>query len=415
MTSTESVPSAQGIVVDKGAEYGFSRPPDLEAQFAAAAAQLRAKDAYSGPKPSGLVADLAIEGGGVKGIGIVGAVSVLAEAGYQFQRIAGSSAGAIAAALIASMTKAGVPMTELKQTLETFKFGDVMTQGPIHRFLDHFGKGGDELADAAALTHETGIYTGDYIEKWIESTLGHLGVTTFADLKLTEADDPGMSLPEDRRYRLVVHTSDITRGQLVHLPWDYGYYGAASDEQKVAQAVRASMSIPFFFDPVTFDAEACHVQLPSPGGTTLEASYEAGTVTWVDGGMLRNFPIDAFERDDGGAPRWPTIGIKLSSLQTSYGPTQAVTTVIEVARHCLKTMMNEWDAYSIDAATAGRTIFVDHGSVGTTDFNITQEQQDQLFLNGVAAATSFVIEMGNRGRVPRTAAESSAVLHAPPA
>ncbi len=117
--------------------------------------------------------------------------------------------------------------------------------------------------------------------------------------------------------------------------------------------------------------KATEVQLPSPDGRTVGARYEAGTVTWVDGGMLRNFPIDAFERDDGHPPRWPTIGIKLSSLQTSYGATQAVTTAFAVARHCLKTMMNEWDAYSIDAATAGRTIFVDHGSVGTTDFNIT--------------------------------------------
>ena len=97
------------------------------------------------------MADLAIEGGGVKGIGIVGAVSVLAEAGYQFQRIAGSSAGAIAASLIASMTKAGVPMSGLKGSLESFKFGDVMTKGPMHRFLDHFGKKGDDLADAADL------------------------------------------------------------------------------------------------------------------------------------------------------------------------------------------------------------------------------------------------------------------------
>jgi NTE family protein len=340
---------------------------------------------------------------------------VLAEAGYQFQRIAGSSAGAIAAALIASMTKAGVPMSGLKQSLESFKFGDVMTKGPMHRFLDHFGKIDDELADAAILTHKTGIYSGDYIESWIASTLGDLGVTSFADLKLTEADDPGMSLPESHRYRLVVHTADITRGQLVHLPWDYGYYGAAPDDQKVAQAVRASMSIPFFFDPVNFNAEACDVQLPSPDGRSLDARYEAGTVTWVDGGMLRNFPIDAFERVDGQPPRWPTIGIKLSSLQRSYGPTQAVTTAFDVARHCLKTMMNEWDAYSIDAATAGRTIFVDHGLVGTTDFNITQEQQDQLFLNGVAAATSFVIEMGDHGRVPRSAGESSALRHTPPA
>jgi NTE family protein len=409
MTSTDSVPTAQGIVIDPAADYGYTRPPDLQTQFETAAAQLRANDAAPGPKPSGLVADLAIEGGGVKGIGIVGAVSVLAEAGYSFQRVAGSSAGAIAAALIAAMTKAGAPISGLKRSLESFKFGDVMTKGPMHKFLDHFGKKGDDLADATILTHKTGIYSGDYIENWIVSTLGDLGVTTFADLKLTEADDPGMSLPGDHRYRLVVHTADITRGQLVHLPWDYGFYGVPLDEQKVANAVRASMSIPFFFEPVTFSAKATDVELPAPGGGTVRTHYDAGTVTWVDGGMLRNFPIDAFRREDGKPPRWPTIGIKLSSLQTAYGATQAETTAFAVARHCLKTMMNEWDAYSVDAATAGRTIFVDHGSVGTTDFDITQQQQDQLFLNGVAAATSFVIEMGGRGRVPRTAAESSAI------
>ncbi len=51
-----------------------------------------------------------------------------------------------------------------------------------------------------------------------------------------------------------MHTSDITRGQLVRLPWDYDFYGQNRDEQDVVEAVRASMSIPFFFEPVTFTA-----------------------------------------------------------------------------------------------------------------------------------------------------------------
>jgi hypothetical protein len=66
-------------------------------------------------------------------------------------------------------------------------------------------------------------------------------------------------------------------------------------------------------------------------------------------------------------------------------------------------MMNEWDAYAIDAATAGRTIFVDNGGVATTQFDLTPAQQDMLFLNGVSAATEFVIEMAQAGGIPRTA------------
>ena len=148
---------------------------------------------------------------------------------------------------------------------------------------------------------------------------------TFADLKITLAEDPGMSLPESHRYRLLVHTSDVTRGQLVHLPWDYDHYGLDRDTQDVVHAVRASMSIPFFFEPVTVTALPADVDIPSPSGGSLATHYAGGTVTWVDGGMLRNFPINAFEREDGAPPRWPTIGVKLSSLQTEFGPTKART------------------------------------------------------------------------------------------
>ncbi len=52
-------------------------------------------------------ADLVLEGGGVKGIGLVGAYSELSKAGYAFHRIAGTSAGAIVGALIAARHRAG--------------------------------------------------------------------------------------------------------------------------------------------------------------------------------------------------------------------------------------------------------------------------------------------------------------------
>jgi NTE family protein len=243
----------------------------------------------------------------------------------------------------------------------------------LHHFLDHdLGKAGATLTDAEILSHRMGLYSGDYLAEWLTPILHNdLGVRTFADLKISLADDPGMSLPEERRYGLVVHTSDITREELVQLPWDYNFYGQDRDTQDVVAAVRASMSIPFFFEPVTFTALPTDVDVPKPGGGVIRCHYEGGTVTWVDGGLLRNFPIDAFDRIDGAEPRWPTIGIKLSSLQTSFRATRASESSFEVATGCLHTMMNEWDTYNVDASTAARTIFINNAGLSATDFNLT--------------------------------------------
>jgi NTE family protein len=412
---TDPENTGDGTVIDTTKEYGYARTPARQEQFEQAAESLRSSDGWSVSGPKELVADLALEGGGVKGIGIVGAVAALAEAGYRFPRVAGTSAGAIAATLIAAISKAGKPMSSLKGYLDGLAFANFMPEGKLHAFMDHhFGKAGGAVSDANILMHRMGLYPGDYLAEWLEPILhGELGVQTFGDLKITPADDPGMSLPEDRRYRLVVHTSDITRGELARLPWDYSYYGHDRDTQAVVSAVRASMSIPFFFEPVTFEALPADVEIPLPGGGTISTHYDGGTVTWVDGGMLRNFPIDAFVRVDGAPPRWPTIGIKLSALQKTFGLTKAATSTYHLARGCLSTMMNEWDAYNVDESTAARTIFVANAGLTATDFDLTTAQQSELFLNGVRAATEFVIEMSGHGGVPRTAQAARARIVSP--
>jgi NTE family protein len=418
VTVPDGAAPTETTVMDPEQPYGYSRDPRLQEQFAQAAEQLRQADGWSAGvgDPPELVADLALEGGGVKGIGIVGAVSALSEAGYRFPRVAGTSAGAIAAALIAAISQAAQPMTSLRGFMGQLSFERFMPEGKLHHFLDHhLGQPGTVLADAEILSHRMGLYSGDYLAEWLSPILHDtLGVRTFADLKITPADDPGMSLPEERRYRLVVHTSDITRGELARLPWDYDFYGQDRDTQDVVAAVRASMSIPFFFEPVSFNAGPADVAVTGPGGATIQRHYDGGSVTWVDGGMLRNFPINAFARIDGGPPRWPTIGIKLSSLQTIFPATQAAQSALGVAKGCLHTMMNEWDAYSVDAATAARTIFVDNAGLTATDFNLSTAQQNELFLNGVRAATKFVIEMAGHGRIPRTAQEGQLLAASAP-
>src|SRR5690554_307498 len=67
---------------------------------------------------TGMKADAVFEGGGVKAIGLVGALSVAERLGYRWVNVAGSSAGAIVAALVA----AGYRAAELEDIFRTTDF-----------------------------------------------------------------------------------------------------------------------------------------------------------------------------------------------------------------------------------------------------------------------------------------------------
>ena len=75
-------------------------------------------------------ADLVLEGGGVKGIGLVGALSVFEEAGYGFSKVAGTSAGSIVGALVAAKMSAA-EMHDVMDGLPYIRFKD---KGLLDRF-----------------------------------------------------------------------------------------------------------------------------------------------------------------------------------------------------------------------------------------------------------------------------------------
>ena len=319
-------------------------------------------------------ADLVLEGGGVKGIGLLGAIEELAEAGLSFPRIAGASAGAIVGALCAACQQAGRPVRELVELMETLDYRSFADP----TVLDHFGPLGKGLE---LLLHD-GVYKGDVALHWIEQQLAERGVHTWGDLRID--DDPGTSLPPDRRYRLVVVASDLSRGQLVRLPWDYEHYGLVADDQPVALAVRASMSYPFFFRPVT-----------------LVAGRGQGECTLVDGGMLSNFPIDVFDRTDGKPQRWPTYGVKLSGRPADRQVSHAVEGPIDLAFAALHTLLDAHDAYHLDDEnTTARTLFVDTDGVSTLDFDIDRKTQQKLYSAGHAAARRFLSRRASTAPVP---------------
>jgi NTE family protein len=295
--------------------------------------------------------DLVCEGGGVRGIGLVGAVDALAAASYRFPRVAGTSAGAIVASLVAALQVAGQSLARLVELMRSIDYRKFLDRN----LIGHVPLIGGELS----LLVSDGVYRGAYLERLLTGLLGDLGVRTFGDLRTGEE-------PEQFAWSLVVTASDLSRRRLVRIPWDLDSYGIDPDDFSVARAVHASSAIPFVFEPVRVRG-----------------------ATWVDGGLLSSFPVELFDRPDA-EPQWPTFGIRLSA-RPGIPPTHPVHGPVSLGIAAIETLVSNQDnAYIDDPCTVRRTIFVPAADVSPLDFDITAEQRETLYQRGFRAGQQFL-------------------------
>jgi NTE family protein len=311
--------------------------------------------------------DLVFEGGGVKGIGLAGAFGHLDQQGFKPQRIAGTSAGAITAALVA----AGYRGDELRQlVLEGMEF---------QKFADG---GHGRIGEGIELIRHKGLHPGKYFEGWMRERLEAKGITEFGQLKLPD-DETGDGRPG---HRLQVIASDVSAQRMLVLPRDaQAHLGTDPDEFEIAKAVRMSMSIPIFFDAVVY---------ANPGDVRDEHVI-------VDGGLLSNFPVWLFDSPPGQAPRWPTFGLLLVAANQAVplvpGPEPASAqggklSMIEFLLGIARTMMEAHDRLYVEQANYARTIPIDTLGVKTTQFSIDQDPdlKRRLYQSGVDAAAEFL-------------------------
>ena len=314
-------------------------------------------------------ADLVLEGGGVKGTGLVGAITALTSAAepYTFHRVAGTSAGAI----VASMLAAGYTAAELNKVMTDLDFSQFEDSPGI------FGRHFEQIGEGLGLIAHEGLFEGQFLHDWISQTLAAKNVRTWGDLK---DNDPGSSLPPEQRYKLVVIVSDVSRGRMLRLPWDYRpLLGVDPDTQPVADAVRSSAGIPFFFRPFHMTADP-------------DVTGGHGEILCTDGGMLSNFPVNIFDRTDGKPPRWPTFGVKLSArLSLAQDAWDPDADSIQLAKSLLTTMQKAHDQVYVDQpSVTSRTIFVDTTGYNATDFHLTSTDKQKLFNSGLAAGQKFL-------------------------
>ncbi len=298
--------------------------------------------------------DLVLGGGGVRGVAHIGAMTALEEAGYDVMRVAGASAGAIAG----SFAIAGVGAATLRELFDELDFTRFALSDVVAR-----------LKENRAANRGLRRFTEEGTDPatWITEVLEGQGIETFGDLKVTDVEDDA---PIERRYRLVVRCLDILNRRVVRLPWDYGRYDLDPDAQSVARAVRASMSIPFVYDPVRIGNRDTGAQ-----------------ALLIDGGLTSAFPVGVLDRIDDQPPRWPTFGIRL--LPRAPATAELPGSTLELARMVIDSLLDTSDQLAPDnPCDEVRTVRVDLSDVGTLDLDADEEYD--LFSDGYEAMHAFL-------------------------
>ncbi|MDA8235353.1 MAG: patatin-like phospholipase family protein [Clostridia bacterium] len=310
-------------------------------------------------------ADAVFEGGGVKAIALVGALVAAERLGYRWVNVAGTSAGALVAALVA----AGYRAREIRKFIDDLDFRNFRDRDALDRI--------PLMGPLLSISLEMGLYEGKFLEGWLREKLAAKGVKTFGDLVMDE-------FAHDRRfrYKLQVIAADISRGLMLVLPRDIADYGVRPDDLEVARAVRMSNSLPFYFEPV--------IQTYRRNGRE-EFSYI------VDGAILSNFPVWLFDADR--EPPWPTFGFKL--VGPNEGKPHRIHGPLSFLEAMFSTMLNAHDAHYIEEACFARTISIPTFGLRTTDFDLSPADRRRLYQGGQAAAQKFFTHWDFQGYVKK--------------
>ena len=318
--------------------------------------------------------NLVFEGGGVKGIAYVGALEVLNKEGIlaNIERVAGTSAGAMVAVLVAL----GYSAKEISDILWDINFQNFMDSSwGIIRDLNRF-------------INDYGWYKGDYFRNLMAG---------YIEKKTKNGEITFKELADAKKYReLHLIGSDISTG------YSKVFNAVETPSVKVADAARISMSIPLFFAAVK--------------------GVEGNDHIYVDGGLLNNYAIKAFDRegfvfDEVNAQRTKyyekineriramsapqtrrinvsneyvynkeTLGFRLDGKEeiemylnpNAEPPVKEIKSLFSYTKALVTTLIDFQNNVHLHSDDWQRTIYINTFGVDATDFNISDAKKEQL-------------------------------------
>ena len=307
--------------------------------------------------------NLAIQGGGVKTLAFQGALLTLEAYGIlpQIERVVGTSAGAMIATLIsfrlsAEETNAMFNSVDFSKIPSLMSVKDLSWQPPklIETQIDRVVAGFD---GAKRLLYQYGWYKMDYGKQVIEGVIASQcdgnGRATFAEFK-------------DRGFRdlHIVGTNLTTKTAEV-------FCADMTPDVAVADALLISQAIPLYFESVQFD-----------GKELGKGDY------YGDGGVLHNFPIHIFDREQFAVDNewfinginWETLGLHLYTPAGCPGGNRQITSLSGYISHLMEALVNQQDAlFENNEVDKWRSMNISDCCVAITDFHIKPSPDDEAY------------------------------------
>ena len=249
-----------------------------------------------------------------------------------------------------------------------------------------------------------GINPGDFFYDWIKQQLADNGVETVTDLNnKASAPVPGLHLrvPNDEGIKglngdVTFICSELVSENKIQFPEMWNLFRKDIDALQPAGFIRASMSIPIFFESYYINDIPCDDEnIKSLWLEKFGQEDPPSSARFVDGGILSNFPINIFYNPKVIVPRLPSFGIDLDDkIPGDAGKHAKKWSLLGYFGRIFNTIRFYYDK---DFLIKNKVFKKGIGTIHLPGFNwlnffLSNQNKIDMFVKGAEAAKKFLLE-----------------------
>ena len=322
--------------------------------------------------------NLVFEGGGVLGVSYLGVLDYLNSLNILqgIERVGGTSAGAITACIV-SFNLPFNDSVSIANSLDYKKVPDAQGRGDDEIFsaidqvtLKYLDKLFGNFRCVYRLLKKYGWYSTDYFYDWIKAQIALQFDPDQKASPYTFADFKNSAIHKDHRPFLDLRVIGTNVSYSIANIFSY----ETTPNMEVAEAIKISMSVPFFFETMTLPTQEF----------------------FCDGGVVKNYPINLFDSDNirqtkESGIEYLTLGahfddyIRYKSTDNFVGYVQNVLSAFGKA---------QVDAFLKNPVDVERSIHINIGSTPSLDFNISpyDSTYNALYKAGYDATERYFLD-----------------------